>query len=104
MTDIGRTTIDIRSWARDRGLHEADATKQFLKVAEEFGEIAAAMARGKKEELIDAIGDTYVTLTILAMQSGTTIEECANSAYDVIRQRTGRTINGIFIKDETQSI
>ena len=104
MTDIGITTIDIRAWARERGLHEADPNKQFLKVAEEFGEIASAMARGNKEELIDAIGDTYVTLTILAMQSGTSIEDCIKGAYDVIKQRTGRTINGIFIKDEAQNV
>jgi NTP pyrophosphatase (non-canonical NTP hydrolase) len=97
---IDQLSVNIRAWARSKGLDKADPNKQFLKVAEEFGEIAAALARGKEEELNDAIGDTFVTLVILAMQTGTSIEECAYSAYNEIKGRTGKTVNGIFIKDE----
>ena len=104
MTDLDLLAHNIEKWAVVRGLDKANPRDQFLKVAEEFGEIAAAMARGNKEELIDAIGDTYVTLTILAMQSGTSIEDCIKGAYDVIKNRSGRTINGIFIKDEAQNV
>jgi hypothetical protein len=31
---------------------------------------------------------------------GTTIEECIDEAYDVISKRTGKMVNGTFVKDE----
>lgn len=90
----------VEEWSKDKGLHKADPTKQFLKVAEEFGEIGAAMARSQHDELKDAIGDTVVTLIIFAQQHGVTIEECLAQAYGVIANRTGKTINGVFVKSE----
>lgn len=99
MTDLNITTEQIREWARQRSIDKSDPSKQFLKVAEEFGEIAGALAKGKHEELKDAIGDTFVTLVILSMQTGTSIEECVQCAYDEIKNRTGKTVNGVFIKD-----
>ncbi|MEG0123641.1 MazG-like family protein [Enterococcus sp.] len=89
----------VEVWAVDKGLDSADSFKQFAKVAEEFGEIAAALARSDKEELRDAIGDTVVTLIILAKQQGMDLEECLQTAYDVIKGRTGKTVDGLFIKD-----
>lgn len=89
----------VEVWAVDKGLDSADSFKQFAKVAEEFGEIAAALARDDKEELRDAIGDTVVTLIILAKQQGMDLEDCLQTAYDVIKGRTGKTVNGIFVKD-----
>ena len=88
----------VEVWAVDKGLDTADSFKQFAKVAEEFGEIAAALARSDKEELRDAIGDTVVTLIILAKQQGMDLEECLQTAYDVIKGRTGKTVDGLFIK------
>jgi NTP pyrophosphatase (non-canonical NTP hydrolase) len=96
---IEQLTVNIRAWARTRGIDKADPSRQFLKVAEEFGEIAAALARGKDEELKDAIGDTFVTLVILAAQCGTSIEECAYLAYEEIKGRKGKMVDGVFIKE-----
>ena len=90
----------VEEWSKDKGLNNADPTKQFLKVSEEFGEIAAAMARGQYEELKDAIGDTIVTLIILSQQQGLTVEECLAQAYGVISKRTGKMVNGVFVKSE----
>lgn len=90
----------VEEWSKDKGLNNADPTKQFLKVSEEFGEIAAAMARGQYEELKDAIGDTIVTLIILSQQHGLTVEECLAQAYGVISKRTGKMVNGVFVKSE----
>jgi NTP pyrophosphatase (non-canonical NTP hydrolase) len=97
---IEQLTVNIRAWARARGIDKADPSRQFLKVAEEFGEIAAALARGKDEELKDAIGDTFVTLVILAAQCGTSIEECAYLAYEEIKGRKGKMVDGVFIKEQ----
>lgn len=90
----------VEIWAEDKGLHNADPTKQALKFFEEAGEVASAMARSQEAELKDAIGDTIVTLIILAMQSGTSVEECLQIAYDEIKGRTGKMINGTFVKSE----
>ena len=40
-----------------------------------------------------------VVLTNLAELCGFTIEECVESAYDVISKRTGKMNNGTFVKD-----
>jgi len=90
----------VEEWSKNKGLDKADPSKQFLKVAEEFGEIAAAMARGQRDELQDAIGDTIVTLIILAQQHDMDVSECLETAYNVIAKRTGKMINGVFVKSE----
>lgn len=90
----------IRNWARDRALNDGDARGQFLKVAEELGEVAAAMARGEHNDLVDSLGDITVTLIILAQQHGLRLEDCLESAYKVIRNRDGKLINGVFVKSE----
>ena len=91
----------IRSWANDRGLYDKGDTKtQFAKLMEESGELARAVLKDDKKEFIDAIGDMVVVLTNLAYLGGTNIENCIDSAYDVIRKRTGNMVNGTFVKDE----
>lgn len=90
----------VEQWSVDKGLNKSDSSKQFLKVAEEFGEIGAALARNDEHEFKDAIGDTIVTLIILSQQEGTNVQECLQQAYDVIKGRTGEMINGVFVKSE----
>ncbi|MFD1335782.1 MazG-like family protein [Oceanobacillus iheyensis] len=91
---------NVEQWSIDKGLDQADSSKQFLKVAEENGEIAAALARGDKKALKDGIGDELVTLIILGQQNGLTLEECLNTAYQEIAGRKGKMIDGVFIKEE----
>ena len=45
------------------------------------------------------MGDIMVTLIIQAKMQGLSLEECLESAYNVITKRTGRMINGQFVKD-----
>jgi len=90
----------IRSWAQDRGLYDKGDTKtQFAKLMEESGELARAVLKDDKREFIDAIGDMVVVLTNLAYLGGTNIEHCIDSAYDVIRKRKGKMVNGTFVKN-----
>jgi NTP pyrophosphatase (non-canonical NTP hydrolase) len=93
------TTSRIRDWAIERGLHVGDSARQMLKLTEEVGELASAIAKGNKELLIDSIGDIYVVLTILAMQYQLDVEQCINAAYNEIKDRKGKTVNGVFIKE-----
>lgn len=92
-------TDKIRTWAIVRGLDSADPTKQMLKLFEETGEIAAGMARGNIEEVKDGIGDAMVVLNILATQIDSSIEECTQLAYNEIKDRKGRLVNGVYVKE-----
>ena len=89
----------VEQWAKDKNLDQAEPSKQFLKVTEEVGEVAAALARNDKDMLTDGIGDVVVTLIILAMQNGMDLESCLEVAYNEIKGRKGKTINGVFIKE-----
>ena len=89
----------VEEWATNKNLHHAESSKQFLKVTEEVGEVAAALARSDKKMLTDGIGDVVVTLIILALQNGLSLEECLQMAYDEIKGRKGKMIDGVFVKD-----
>jgi len=104
MPDYNKTLMmfnKIRTWAHDRGLYEKGNTMtQYVKLQEEAGELAKALLKDDQPEVIDAIGDMVVVLTNLAHQRNVYIEECIQSAYEVINKRTGKMINGTFVKDE----
>lgn len=91
---------EIRQWAHDRNLIDgSDRFRQLTKLAEEFGELAGGVAKGKEHVVADSIGDMVVALTILAEQSGLRIENCIKLAYLEIKDRKGRMIDGVFVKD-----
>jgi len=90
----------IRSWAKKRGIYDkGDVKTQFIKLQEETGEIAKAILKQDKEEIIDGIGDVVVVLTNLAELAGLKIEDCIESAYNEISHRKGKMINGTFEKE-----
>lgn len=92
----------IRQWAEDRNLIAGSTPdKQMLKLVEEFGELGAAMARGRMDDAKDAIGDMIVVLTILSATMGFTVEECIAGAWDEIKDRRGVMRDGVFIREET---
>jgi len=90
----------IRTWANDRGLYNGgDSKTQALKLVEEVGETCRAILKEDAPEMIDGIGDCVVVLTNLAELIGTPIEDCIDAAYDEIRNRTGKMVNGTYKKD-----
>lgn len=95
------TTIDlIRQWAEDRNLIEgSDPKSQLLKTMSELGELADGINKGRQAEIIDGIGDVVVTLVIVAAQCGLNFESCVEAAYEEIKDRKGRMVNGVFIKE-----
>ncbi len=96
-----QTTFDkIINWADERNLiNGSNPHAQMLKMTEEVGELAAAIARNNMTNAADAIGDSIVVLTILSAQLGLDIETCIEDAYTVIKDRKGRMENGVFIKE-----
>lgn len=101
MTDTFKQLNDLTlQWARDRNLIEgSDPKSQFLKTVSEMGELADAINKGSTEEQIDAIGDVLVTLIIVAEQLGLTLTECLAVAYMEIKDRKGKMINNVFVKE-----
>ena len=90
----------IRDWAAVRGIYdEGNTVVQYTKLMEEAGELAKALLNDDHNEINDAIGDMVVVLTNLAHLHGTEIEDCIDAAYTEIAGRTGKMINGTFVKD-----
>jgi len=90
----------VLQWASDKMLLSRDnVLKQFAKFISEAGELGDAIIKHENDEIIDAIGDVQVTLIILCDQLDLNYDECLESAYNVIRNRQGKTLNGTFIKN-----
>jgi NTP pyrophosphatase (non-canonical NTP hydrolase) len=87
----------INRWFIDRGLDKADPRAQMLKLMEEFGELAADLAKNRDPK--DSLGDIGVVLIGLCTQLGTTLEEVLEVAYEEIKDRKGKLVNGVFIKE-----
>lgn len=99
-TEETNTTELIKKWAIDRNLDKADPKAQMVKLMEEVGELANGINKCKLDSIIDGIGDIYVVLVILGMQLGLDINDCAKIAYEEIKNRKGKMVNGLFVKEE----
>jgi NTP pyrophosphatase (non-canonical NTP hydrolase) len=95
--------LRVEKWALDKGiLDSATPMAQSIKTLEESTELIQAISLNDRDEIIDAIGDIMVTVIIQAKMQGLNIEECLKSSYNVISKRTGKMVNGQFVKDQTK--
>ncbi len=93
--------LAVLKWAKEKGItNPNNVFKQALKLTSEVGELSDAIIKQDHEEVKDAIGDIQVVLIILCNQLGLNMDDCLESAYNVIKDRTGVTKNGVFIKKE----
>lgn len=91
----------VELWAASKNLiHIGNVLKQYAKTVSELGELGDALIKNDRLESIDAIGDVQVCLIILTRQLGLDYNICLETAYNVIANRTGKTVNGTFIKDK----
>lgn len=107
---------NVIQWAAEKGiLEKATPLAQCEKTIEEVDELFEALQAQEKglseyenskskivntkEEIIDGIGDSIVTLIIQAKMQGVTLTECLDEAYNVIKNRNGKMISGKFVKD-----
>lgn len=89
---------EIIAWAEQRGIFEhSGPLSQHQKTQEGVDELLADIIAGRCVK--DSIGDTIVTLIIQAHMNGTTIDECVRHAYEQIKNRTGKMVDGLFVKD-----
>ena len=90
----------IKQWAADRNLIDGStAFKQVRKLIEETEELAFALHENNIEETKDAIGDIQVVLAVMCAQLGIDIDECREIAWEQIKDRKGRMIDGVFVKE-----
>jgi phosphoribosyl-ATP pyrophosphohydrolase len=92
---------NVLGWAEDKGILSKDKSlAQMCKVIEEVGETASALVKKDTYALRDGIGDSMVTLIVLAGQNGFTPQECLQAAWDEIKDRKGKVNeNGAFVKE-----
>lgn len=90
----------VEQWFVDRGLDKRDGSGQLEKLQEEVDELKQAYIEVNRQEEIDAVGDILVVLIGYCLQRGLDIEQCLEVAYNVIKNRTGKVVNGVFVKDE----
>lgn len=97
--NLSSLVYNIGQWHVDRNLIEGSTDQaQFVKLIEEAGELAGNIAR--KKDVRDDIGDMVVVLINIAMRNGNSLQDCLQVAWDDIKHRKGRMVDGVFIKQE----
>ena len=88
----------IEQWHRDRNLIDGATDKdQVCKLIQEVGELSDNVCKGR--DVSDDIGDCIVVLINIAVRNGLTLEQCMAQAYNDIKDRKGRMVDGIFVKE-----
>ena len=89
----------ITQWHHDRNLIEGATDKeQLAKLIQEMGELSDNICKGN--DIRDDIGDMLVVMINIMERNNITIEECLAVAYMDIKDRKGKMIDGIFVKEE----
>ena len=92
----------------DKTQEELDETREALKKLNDFDYQQdlmewQGMPTLNREDILaevkDGIGDMLVTIVLLAKMVDLDTTDCLNAAYDVIKQRTGKMVDGQFVKD-----
>ena len=106
---------NVLQWGEEKGITgpngKATLLTQLAKTQEELTETRDAAVMFNQHppesfkgtsawlEIADGIGDQVVTLILAAELAGTTLEECLALAYSEIKGRTGKMVDGTFVKD-----
>ena len=88
----------IKQWHYARNLIEgSDDKTQFAKLIQEAGELSDNICKGR--DIRDDIGDMMVVLINIAERNNVSITECLEQAYNDIKDRKGRMVDGVFVKE-----
>jgi len=99
---IGTLIDKIMKWHEDRNLIEGSTDKdQVLKLQQELGELSDSVC--KQKDMKDDLGDMMVIMLNIMKRNNITMEECLETAYNDIKDRKGKMIDGIFVKFEEKS-
>ena len=88
----------IGQWHRDRNLIDGSSDKdQYMKLIQEAGELSDSLCKGK--DIKDDIGDMMVVLINIMVRNNLTMNECLSIAYNDIKDRKGKMVDGVFVKE-----
>lgn len=99
----------IEKWHEDRNLIEGSTDKeQVLKLLEELGELSQAVIQADsfytpkvpKALIADALGDMLVVMINICARNNFSLVHCLDYAYEEIKDRKGKLVNGLYIKEE----
>lgn len=90
----------VAKWAGDRNLVQGSSpVLQMNKLLEEVQELSDALLRNHAAEICDAIGDIQVVLAVMCAQLGQDIDQCREIAWEQIKDRKGKMVDGVFVKE-----
>ena len=90
--------IKVEQWHIERNLIRGSTDKdQVLKLIQELGELSDSVC--KDECLLDDVGDILVILINICTRNNVTLEDCLLTAYRDIKDRKGKMVDGVFVKD-----
>ena len=121
----------VLDWGKDKGIIDSSTPlRQLAKTQEELDETKMAITKfmcavdhvlldgiedqdaaikRALEEVIDGIGDMYVTIILFTALASKLTKvyldkeidsvDCLQAAYDEIKGRTGKMVDGLFVKD-----
>lgn len=90
---------DVKRWAVERGIDTCPPHRQLDKLEEEVGELVVAETTEDMDMIIDSVGDITVVLIVYCLQRGLDYKSCLDAAYNEIKDRKGKLINGTFVKE-----
>ena len=100
MMDYNQLEALVIEWADNKGiLKNGTPPAQANKTMEECQELVDAIQDNNRDEIADALGDILVTIIIQAKMQNMSLVECLEGAYNVITKRTGKMVDGQFVKD-----
>lgn len=89
----------VEQWAQERNLIKGSTPKdQFHKLIQECAELSESLCKLKDPK--DDIGDIMVVLLIICKQLEIDLLDCLAYAYDEIKDRKGKMVDGVFVKEE----
>jgi hypothetical protein len=101
--DLITLTEKVKQWHYNRNLIAGSTDKdQYLKLIQEAGELSDNICKGN--DIADDIGDMLVVLINIAERNGLTLANCLEVAWDDIKDRKGRMVDGVFVKEEDDKV
>ena len=95
-TDI---TELIKKWAIENKLDKEEENELLTFLLPSLCKLLNNTYSKTKEEIGGAIGGVFVALTTLSLKHGIDINGCIKAAYEKIKNRKGKLVNGLFVEE-----
>lgn len=101
MSSYANIEMKVIQWSEARKIiPNSTPFAQSMKAVEEINELVDALRSDKREDAIDAVGDTVVCLINVCALLDVNLVDCLEAAYQQIKDRRGyMNEQGIFVKE-----